>query len=266
MESMEIKKPKITVVTAVYKRHDLTKYVLNKYKQMKDMNIGVNLSLVAAGSEEKISQSICENNDFMYIETPNMPLNKKWVAATKKASETDPDAIVFVNSDDVVSPDYFLKTFNKMNEKDVEFLGIRDLYFMGIGHKTLCGRMFYWPGYTGSRRDDGDEPIGAGRVFSRSLLDRLDWELWNPKDSFKNGIDGRCFAYLRQNNVKHLSIWMRDLDVAGIDIKSGFNICPLSRYQKTSNGYIKGKEKEEIMKKLYISDIFDKLDLVDCVK
>jgi hypothetical protein len=53
--------------------------------------------------------------------------------------------------------------------------------------------------------------------------------------------------------------------VAGIDIKSGFNICPLDRYKNTSEGYILGYDKKLVLDKLCISDIFDRLNLIDRV-
>jgi hypothetical protein len=115
--------PRITVTTAVWQRHDLTNYVLSKYHALQKNSklTGVELSLVAVGSEGAVSKKICESNGFTYVEAPNMPLNEKWMVAVNKTKETNPDALLFVNSDDVVSQNYFLNAYEAMMNAKVVF-------------------------------------------------------------------------------------------------------------------------------------------------
>lgn len=250
--------PRITVVTAVYKRHHLTKYVLNKYRmlQEKEDETGVSMSLVAVGSEGSLSRGICEKRKFAYVEAPNMPLNVKWMAALHKAKETNPDAVMFVNSDDVMSSDYFFKSYETMMNAGVGFFGIRDLYFMNMRDSNLMGQIFYWPGYVGHRRDVRNESIGAGRLFSREMLEKVNWQLWKPGVKLPKCLDGECYNYIvGKLGVEFITKEMKELDVAGVDIKTEINISPIKRYSKDGR-VIKGLAKDALIKKLGIQDIF----------
>lgn len=259
--------PKITIVTAVYQRHLLTKYVLGKYyDQQKRGLTGVDMSLVAVGSEGKISKDICESNGFSYVEAPNMPLNEKWMVALHKAKETNPDAIVFVNSDDVMSSNYYLTSYTTMMDAGVGFLGIRDLYFMNLKDTKNMGNLFYWPGYTGQRKDIRNESIGAGRVFSRDMLEKVKWQLWKPGVKLPKCLDGECYNYIvGKLGVSFKTISMEEMNVAGVDIKTETNISPIGRYSKDGRT-LKGKEKQLVMKKLGIGDIFRFMNKIDKVK
>jgi len=260
-------KPKITVVTAMWQRHELTKYVLGKYHKLQQSDItGVDMSLVAVGSEGKVSQQICESNGFTYVEAPNMPLNEKWMVALKKSQETDPDGVIFVNSDDVMSPDYFLKSYQTMMDAGVGFLGIRDLYFMNLKDPQRMGHLFHWPGYVGQRRDVRNESIGAGRVFSRDMLEKVKWQLWKPGKKLPKCLDGECYNYIvGKLGVDFKTVSMAEMDVAGVDIKIETNISPIGRYSKHGKT-LNGKEKIAVMRKLDIEDIFKFMKKPDRIK
>ena len=72
-----MKERKVALITAVWKRHELTSLVLNRFRNIKDELAGtISLELIAVGSEGATSQKLCESHGFTYIEQDNMPLNR----------------------------------------------------------------------------------------------------------------------------------------------------------------------------------------------
>ena len=58
----------------------------------------IDLELIAVGSEGDKSQQLCENHGFAYVEHDNMPLNRKYNAASRLAQESNPDAVYRIDS------------------------------------------------------------------------------------------------------------------------------------------------------------------------
>ena len=84
----------VALITAVWKRHELTDLVLNRFKSIKnEIADEINLELIAVGSEGTASRQLCEKHGFTYIEQDNMPLNRKYNAASRLAKTFNPDAV-----------------------------------------------------------------------------------------------------------------------------------------------------------------------------
>ena len=74
---MRMGKRRVTLITAVWKRHYLTGLVLNRFRNIKaELADMIDLELIAVGSEGDKSQELCENYGFAYVEYDNMPLNR----------------------------------------------------------------------------------------------------------------------------------------------------------------------------------------------
>ena len=97
-------KRRITLITAVWKRHELTGLVLNRFRNIKrELSDTIDLELIAVGSEGDASRQLCENHGFTYVEQDNMPLNRKYNAASRLAQESNPDAVYRIDSDDWIT-------------------------------------------------------------------------------------------------------------------------------------------------------------------
>jgi hypothetical protein len=161
--------PKICIITTMWGRHHLTDYVFNYYNKLKsELKNELNLILISCGSEGEISKSIAEKNNFFYIESDNFPLSQKHNKVFLKSKEFNPDGVILIGSDDLISKELILTYKKIMSSYDL--IGAKDFYFL-----QNDGQFRYWPGYENYRKG---EPIGGGRFYNKSLLDSLEWRPW----------------------------------------------------------------------------------------
>lgn len=95
----------------------------------------------------------------------NSPLGAKWQHAVNMARTHAPDLLIIDGSDDALIGDT-AKLVATM--QDCDMLG-----FMGF--EAYDGRYHYWLRY----RPHVKMPIGGGRVYTRALLDRMRWRLFD---------------------------------------------------------------------------------------
>jgi len=192
----------------------------------RELASSLDLRLLAVGSEGEASRRICAEAGFDYLEHPNVPLNRKWNAGVRWARGFDPDGLVIVGSDDLVSAETFLVYAAKLREGH-EFFGLSDLYFFDAPSRMLG----HWSGYGDVYAHRVGEPIGCGRCFSRSLLEKTGWTLWPDNSEHDRGLDNVTRDFLAARGV-HPDSWpMEALGVRAVDIKGGTNITPFHRYQ-----------------------------------
>lgn len=116
--------------------------------------------------------------DFIIVRD-NIPLGQKWQLALDKAREYDPLAILYMGSSDWVSSNW-CSVLQKDLDNGYAMSGTKGIYFLDIQAKNEK-KMIWWGGY---KEDRGNEPIGTGRLFSREILDIMDWRLFDvTKDS-----------------------------------------------------------------------------------
>ncbi len=241
--------PRIAVVTTVWQRHNLTDYVLHSYKQRRERLCGkVELILVAAGSEGYLTKEICERNGFAYIEHPNQPLNFKWNAAVLLAKDADPDYVMIVGSDDVVSDDYFTKALERIPVDAAEMFSLNDLYVLGLSGRTLQ----YW-----NRQPDW--PIGLGRLLNRRVLETVEWQPWSCDVPRNRGLDKSCMRKLEARGIGSRVCSVKDLGSLVVDIKSKDN---MNSWQTLGvDELLSPHESKGILERLGIDDIFVKVDV-----
>jgi len=193
---------KIALVIAVWKRHDLEKIVIDSYiEQSKKFGF----EIIIAGSEGSLSKKLAKG--CHYVEVLNTPLSNKHNALIKKAKSLNVDGVVLMGSDDLVSNAYWEWVYSQ-NMSDVDLLGLKDFYFYSTKTKTLS----YWSGY-----QSGKQLAGAGRLFTKTVLDKMDWKLWD--DGLIKGLDTNCSMRLNQKGIKERSVSMDDINAFLVDIK-----------------------------------------------
>ena len=131
--------------------------------------------IIVMGCEDEIRE-VAESEGALYVEHKNRPLGLKWQYGMDVSREFDPDAVLMLGSSDWISDDWCLE-MSKYIIDGYDLIGKRKMMFLDVaGHKER--RLIAWNGYTlGSGR--ACEPIGAGRLFSRRVLDKIDWKLYN---------------------------------------------------------------------------------------
>lgn len=183
---------KLAVITTMWKRHELTDYVFGYYSLLKKkLSKEVELELIAAGSEGNISRRIADKHGWHYIETINRPLSRKHDKVLKTAKKFNPDGVVLIGSDDIISDTVFLHYKHYLQDGNTEPMGFRDAYLMWHDYTG------YWSGYINHR---AGESIGGGRMYPRECLDLLKWSLWGDEHQ-DVGLDKLVTDKLNANNI-----------------------------------------------------------------
>jgi ABC-type polysaccharide/polyol phosphate transport system ATPase subunit len=242
------KSEKLTLVllTCVWKRPRLTKIILSYYSKLKEeVKNTVDLEFVAVGSEGNKSRSICEDAGFHYYEYENQPMSKKWQHGLEMTKKYNPDAVIIVGSDDIITKEIIDFYIEKINLGHL-LIGIKDFYIYESSLKKLA----HWRGY-GKLNDAHrmDETIGLGRCLARPLLDKIKFDVWGGLE-LKRNLDGAMTNRLKEfgifpisedncpiinDNGKllrigHVGYKLNEMNGFAIDIKSKTNITNFDRY------------------------------------
>lgn len=218
----------IVLIVTMYKRHQLTDFVFQYYKNLKNLlSNEINLTLLACGSENTTSEYLAQKNEFEYIEHPNLPLSKKHNYLLQESKKYNPDGVVLIGSDDIISEKTFLK-YKELYNNDYDFIGFKDIYMYD-------GKLYYWGGYTDKRKD---ETVGAGRFFSKNLLDNCNWDLWGDKDINK-GLDLLAFGKIKKFNPKTKILSSLNSEYKIVDIKTDENLTEIKNFKHLEEKPIK---------------------------
>lgn len=191
----------IVFIIAIYKRHDLTKIVLDYYRKLSKK---YGFKIVVAGSEGQISEELAKG--LIYIEVPNEPLTEKNNAMMLKAKSFKPDAVVLLGSDDLICENIIQWYYSLDTEK---VMGFSDIYFYSTQHKITSYLHL-------------DKHFGAGRYYPKSVLEKCNYKAWRGK--LNKGCDNNSEKYLRSLEVEFERIPLDKINGFLIDIKHDYNI------------------------------------------
>jgi hypothetical protein len=192
---------KLALIIAIYDRHDLERITLNRFK---DQAKKFGFQIIVAGSEGKFSKTIAKG--CHYIEVPNNPLSNKHNALIKKAQELNVDAVVLMGSDDIVDDNYWQWVLS-LSKDEPKLIGLKDLYF----YSTYKKELYYF-----DKNREG-QSIGAGRFFSKLILDKMEWKLWD--DGLPKSLDKNCSERLQMQGIGEEIYSMDELNVFLVDVK-----------------------------------------------
>ena len=118
------------------------------------------------GMGSHIEKQIAIENDLIYVDHANNPLGRKWQAGLNRAREEGADAVLICGSDDLIPVGYveFLKSWCPADT-------VWGSYRWNV-YNTILNKMVRC-----EYRMRAD-PIGAGRIIPKSVLDKLDWEIF----------------------------------------------------------------------------------------
>lgn len=226
----------LVVLTALWKRHDLSRLMLEHTLAMAKKCNGFNVRIVAVVSPDEDPESVglCKGTGIEYACAENAPLGRKWqhgLACALASGECD--AVMLLGSDDFATEHVFRAAAKAIFEDDATVFGFSDFYFIGQGPRAC-----YWPGYSESSGRMG-EPMGAGRTFSRELLICANKRLW--KDDLERGLDQWSWARLTAAS-EFLPMRVATIPLAAcggmlVDVKrgTGEQMSPLQRYFDTGS-------------------------------
>ncbi|MAL52528.1 MAG: hypothetical protein CMQ68_00265 [Gammaproteobacteria bacterium] len=256
----------MVILTCIWKRPKLTRIVLSHYRGLKkELKGEINLELVAVGSEGERSKNICEESEFNYFEYENQPMSEKWNFGLQMTKKINPDAVIIVGSDDLIDKN-LLKFYDKKLKQGYMMVGIKDFYIYDTERRKLA----YWRGY-GKLNDAHrmNETIGLARCLSKTLLDKLDFNIWNDLNISRN-LDGAMTTRLKEVGIYpvseanmpyvdldnqlygagHLGYNLKEIEGFAIDIKTKTNVTTFDRYLARDPDSIEYLDGEFLVSKL----------------
>lgn len=173
----------------------------------------IQIITVVAGSQKSKSRKIVEKYGFDYIEVPNSPIGRKANARLKACKKHNPDAVLLLGSDDLISNDTF--AFYLDNIRHYSEIAPLDIYYYDTESKTMAHSI----GYTGKREG---EPIAVGRMLDKEILNLVDWQLWS--DGEERFLDGWVIKKLSGLDYQKLYFRLKHHNLFILDIKSRINM------------------------------------------
>ena len=144
---------KLAIVTTLWGRREVSKIVLNYYHNLTVKDI--DFTLIAVSTQEE-DIDLARKYGWISKWHENVPLSDKFNEGFLEAMNHDPDAVMVIGSDNLITPNYF----EALPEVDYSAPG---------------GTYFYSPELDECRYVRSPSGCGAGRVLSKKLLNSCDW-------------------------------------------------------------------------------------------
>ena len=240
---------KIVVLTALWKRPEIASLMLSNLQQIRQELEGtVDLEVLAVGSEGAESARLAGEHGALYVEHQNQPLGAKWNVGLIAVQPLNPDAVLVFGSDNF--PDTrLIYQWAEFLWEGYDYLGFLDAYIMHVP----SWRMIRWFGYHNHRRG---ESIGSGRCYSRRLLDRAGWSLWNG--SLQKGLDWSVTQKLSRITKKQKIVTLAEAGGAHLGLKTAVNVCSFASFLRDVGNY-EVVLPEEVLPRWYSRDISDRI-------
>jgi hypothetical protein len=162
----------LAVIIPIYKRHDLTELC---FEHLSNQQKKYGFSVFITGSEGEVSENLARKYGYEYLEVANNPVSEKFNAALSMAKGFD--GVVVIGSDDFLSDDAFDIYYVQDISKPM-IVGSSKINFYSTQYKELREL---------SHVNSITETIGAGRLYTKAMLERVNWRLW-PRNQ-NNGLD-----------------------------------------------------------------------------
>lgn len=191
-----MREPRIVAVMPVSGREELFPITIKRLYQQE----GVEMDVVAVCDTLR-EFAIAINSGSLGMVVPRIPemtLGLKWQRGIDAARDLDPDAIMIVGSGNWFTNGWAKTLFPYLDDYDM--VGSEAMYVYQIRQNDQI--MIHWNGYHNNARK-GDM-LGAGRLLSRKILDKVDWQIYNT--SLNRGLDWSMSKILRLHGAKTLTL------------------------------------------------------------
>lgn len=149
-----------------------------------------------------------------YAVEKNSPLTLKWQKGLGYMKGFNLDALCIFGSDDVASAAFWQGAIDKMDGATSP-VGVRSCWMLD----RLSGKMGRFT------MGSPERPVGCGRFYPRSVLDAINWILWDVE--LERGIDGAAEERLARFGIKFDVI---DLPGMLVDVKDAENINHFDKF------------------------------------
>ncbi len=175
---------KIVGVMALHRREKIAAMSIERLQERQCLPV----EMVVVGDSE-VEQKVAADTGAHYVQISNWPLSNKWQAGIEKARELDPDGVLIMGSDDWITDGWLAQAIKCIETQDVDLVGKMEWEICDVRpEKTVILHQEFIDG----RRT---RPIGAGRLFRRQILDRINWELF--PHGINRGLDLASFQSIK---------------------------------------------------------------------
>ena len=226
---------KIALLTTIWGRQKISGPVLEHYGSMSPD--GVQLMRHAVCSKEEDAEWVRKSGDWTVHYHPNEPLNEKHTFGVEALRSYDFDAVCIVNSDDLITPEYFSLACFLFEQEGIEMLRILTYVMMEVN----TGRCSYVP----------EAYPGSGIVLSREVVERLDWRPWKGT-AINRMLDSRMMENIDEIEVEAKSLLPSPTSAVQLcALKSENNIWKYDEHIEACGG-----ESKELMGGKYMNHHF----------
>ncbi len=218
---------KIVALIASYKRDAILRDCLAQIIPQVDAVVLVGSSVWAESKGtlqptyggSPIEKMIAKELDLIYVDHRNHPLGQKWQAGLNKCREIKADAVLICGSDDLITSGW-VEEFRNIYKNEAMLYGTSYWHV----YNPVTDELIEVDYITDIRQD----PIGAGRIVSKELLDKLDWQIFPTE----GGIGCDLYSYnLINRYIK--SFWNRVCMGMLLSVKGNWNM--LDSWQQLLN-------------------------------
>jgi len=119
---------KVVIATMIWQRPEVFKVWAACAMTIIKLFPEIHIEVVVAGSEGRKSRELVEGFGFLYVEVKNEPIGRKANRRLMACEKLNPDYVLFLGSDDVVSPKAFNYLYRLM-QLGVDEIVNMDLYY-----------------------------------------------------------------------------------------------------------------------------------------
>lgn len=154
--------------------------------------------IVSTEEDQNLAKELKEKyrNQLDYIFSVNQPLGLKWQNGIAAARRFSPKAVLINGSDDLLSINWVNRCFREIQE-GYDQVGKNKWYFYDVKNRTIYSSKYI---HAQVSKDKTPYTVGAGRMISAKILDKLDWNLY-PIEKPK-GLDTHSLRTLLANGAK----------------------------------------------------------------
>ena len=152
------------VVIATHERREITTLNINLLKQQKE----VPKIVIVCSLQEELEYY--KQFQVTVIIAPNRPLGRKWHMGVNTAKMMGANPLIILGSDDLLEKDYIYNALMKFKE-GYEFVGTTAWYSFDVKRDKLYESKYI------NRNEN--YPIGSGKVYSKGILDKIRWKVFD---------------------------------------------------------------------------------------
>ena len=204
---------KIGIITANYDRPHVFRMWCASIKRLR----GVYGDIPVVVTSEKEDIPICEEYDITHVVCKNKPLSRKFNRSMLAMKKYDPDYVMVLGSDDIVSNDLFGKIRDEA-ERGYSVIAISNIYYFS----PYVSRNFV--------KFSSTRLLGVCRTVHKKILSSVDWTPWNWDRG--HGLDANMWNNIRDHVLGDIMI----VDGMVVDVKTKINMNSYNLWASKVNG------------------------------